>query len=967
MPARVFPPSERADVTAELKDSNGGRRFVAQGLRLIESPTGALEAADEFFPGTRIAASGSLPGRLGGGHLFVLNSSGSALLWRAASWTGKLSPLARVDGEVERVVPGFDRLYVLRARGAPWIALDAESGQALDLGSLPPSPGYGSMAFADEWLGAVELPLRGVVATFDAGGAWHSLGIARAELSAGEGGIVVSSPNGRFLLGPSGTQTPLAEAKAEPAQKPAASSRAARRLPAPLPLGPRPLETAVLHGYRESGGTALVAAWGKLARVRLRDGAVLAEQADAYPGRAPCNAVTYGSGAGFVCGEPHGPTTIYELGEGLTLRRVLGFAEPRRIAQNGQGALLVRGSCAERGALESVRCVLPRSGAPYEMAVRNPDERAVALSDSGVALLTPAPRTPPAKRGAEVAPAKPQKSESLGTLTLVRPGEPERQVALQTARIEDKATAAILRDGFWLDAFEQAKSGELRGWLAGGESFVGVRVKLDGEVLFGPPEQHFERALLSGRFGLVVGRSGGLRETIDGGFEWTDGELPAEPDLRPERTFGTESGCSILGCAISGWLRVGWKMGERDKLATARAPESTRLLGPGGNRWSLDCRSTGEQSRPALRNNAQPEDRAVSPWNPLAEVAPPPKRRTELGIETSNEAELRLFHAYAHGPAGDGWARDARWLVRLRDPFRVADGVWSTAPTPSHWSSAVLSADAFGRSPSGPPSNWRIVTDPVKHAALLIVSLRGALELYLLEEGRTISRVRSQGALGVISSVALSGGRFYVAALGEARSLRIYRIERGELDLVGEFPDVSARADAPVLAPATQGEGIGVWLHDADYYLYPFDSAAQRFDPPIVARASDLATMPPPCSTGEDGYLVGDALALEPNVDLGGDPAATGNGVEVRLIVSPSRVCVDALAAPLGSRSEGRERLSRALAKERAPVSTGVRTPSSEPRGDTPPGGVSARDAGAGAPLVLAAPDGSRRAFRCVD
>jgi hypothetical protein len=966
MPARVFPPSDRSDVTAESKDSDGGRRFIAQGLRLIESPSGALEAANEFLPGTRIAASGALPGRLSGGHLFVLNSSGSALLWKATSWTGKLVPLARIDGEVERVVAGFDRLYVLRSRGAPWIALDAESGQALDLGSLPPSPGYGSMAFADEWLGAVELPLRGVLATFDAGGAWHSLGIARAELSVDEGGIVVSAPNGRFLLGPGGTQTPLADPKQELARKVGPAKPDARRLPAPLPLGPRPLETAVLHGYREAEGTALVAAWGKLARVRLRDGAVLAEQADAYPGRAPCNAVTYGAGPAFVCGEPHGATTLYSLGAGLTLRRVLGFAEPRRIAQNGQGALLVRGSCAERGALEPVRCVLPPSGAPFETPVRNPDERAVALGDGGVALLAPAPRATP-KQSREASPKPPAPNEAVGTLVLVRPGEPDRTLALRLSHVEDRAAAALVRDGFWLDAFEQAKNGELRGWVAGGDSFVGVRVKLDGQVLVGTPEQHLDRALLSGRFGLIVGRSGGLRETIDGGFDWTDGELPAEPDLRQERTFGSESGCSILGCAVSGWLRVGWKMGERDKLATARAPEPTRLLGAGGNRWSLDCRATGEQSRPALRNNPQPEDRALSPWNPLGEVAPPPKGRADLALETSSEAELRLFHAYAYGPPGDGWARDARWLVRVRDPFRVGDGVWSTAPTPSAWSSAVLASDAFGRSPSGPPSNWRLVADPVKHTALLIVSIRGALELFLLEEGRTVSRVKTQGTLGVVSSVALSGGRFYVGATGESRALRLYRIERGELELIGEFPDVSARADAPVLAPATQGEGIGVWLHDADYYLFPFEPETRRFDAPIVARASDLATMPPPCSTGEDGYVVGDALALEPNVDLGPDPAATGNGIEVRLIVSPRGACVDGLSAPLGSRSEGRERLGRALTNERRPAIRGVRTPSSEPRGDTPLGGVSARDAGPGAPLILAAPDGSRRAFRCVD
>jgi hypothetical protein len=363
----------------------------------------------------------------------------------------------------------------------------------------------------------------------------------------------------------------------------------------------------------------------------------------------------------------------------------------------------------------------------------------------------------------------------------------------------------------------------------------------------------------------------------------------------------------------------------------------------------------------------------VSPWNPLAEVAPPPKGHGDLALETSNEAELRLFHAYAYGPTGDGWTRDARWLVRLRDPFRVSDGVWSTAPSPSAWSSAVLTADAFGRSPGGPPSTWRIVSDPVKHAALLLVSVRGAIELYLLEEGRTISRVKVPAQLGVVSSAALVAGRFYVGALAEGRAFRLYRVEHAELELLGEFPDVASRNDAPLLAPASQGEGIGLWLHDADYYLFPFDTESRRFDAPIVAKASTLAKMPVTCSPGEDGYVIGDALSLEPNVDLGADPASTGNGIEVRLIVSPSRVCVDAMSAPLGARPDGRERMRQSMAqgaqegRSSHGSLSGVRTPSSEPRGDTPPGGVSAWDVGPVAPLILSAPDGSRRAFRCVD
>ncbi len=978
-PARVFPPIERSDVTAETRDSDGGRRFIAQGLRVIQSPEGALAAADEFLPGSRVASTLALPARLGGGYLFVLNANGQSLFWRAPTWTGALEPLARLDGEVERVVPGFDRVYALRGRGAPWVALELETGHALDLASLPPSPGYGAMAFADEWLAAVELPLRGVLATFDAGGSWHPLGLAHAELAADDGGIIVATAGKRFLLTSSGSEEPLPAAAAE-APRPEAAPKRARRLPAPLPFGERPLETAVLHGYANGDGTALVAAYGSLARVRLRDGAVLARQPDAYPGRAPCDAVALGGGVGFVCGELHGPTGVYALGNGLTLVPALAFDGPRRVAPNERGALVIRGGCGAREADAALYCVVPPSGAPYAVATSSVDERAVALADGGVALLRPVTRRAKndeksrAAVGDADAPepnqktAGPKPDEVIGTLAFSRPGSAERSLPLVLSGVEDEAARALVESGFWLDSFVEGKNGDLYGWVAGSDSFVGVRVKPDGKVSAGAPEAHLDRALFSGRFALVVGHSGGLRETVDGGFEWTDGELPGEPDLRPLHTSGTFSGCTSLGCSVSGWLRVGWKMGEKDRLKLAQVPEPTRLLGSGGNRWSLDCQPTGEQSKPVLRTSAQSEDRAVSPWNPLAEVAPPARARTDYGVETGNEADLRLFRAYAWGPTGDGWARDSRWLVRVRDPYRVSDSIWSTAPSTSAWSSDVLAADAFGRSPSGPPSTWRVLTDPVRHAALLLVSLRGSVELYLLEEGSRIVRVKTQGTLGVVSSVALAGGHFYAAALGEGHALRLYRVEHAELELVGEFPDVLGRSETPVLAPAARGDGVGVWVHDTNYFLFPFDVASRRFDAPIVARASDLAAMPAACSTGEDGYVVGDAISVEPNVELAGAGVTTGNGIEVRLVVSPSHVCVDALSAPLGSQGEARRRPRMPVegAPSRGAIS-GVRTPSVESEGDGTSHTVSGRDAGPGAPLVLDFPNGSRRGFRCQD
>src|SRR5688572_2226064 len=199
-PARLFPPAGRADVIAEELDPDGSRRYVAQGLRVIERPDGSLEAGDVWLPLSRNLRAVALPERLGGGFLFVSSTSGSTLVYAAPSWTGALRPVVRLDGEVEQVLPGFDRLYMMLGRGSQWSALDPRTGQSLDLGSLPRSAGYGQMAFADEWFGVVVTPFRGALATFDAGSTWHPLGMAVTAVAPLDGNVLVTSAGRRFVL-----------------------------------------------------------------------------------------------------------------------------------------------------------------------------------------------------------------------------------------------------------------------------------------------------------------------------------------------------------------------------------------------------------------------------------------------------------------------------------------------------------------------------------------------------------------------------------------------------------------------------------------------------------------------------------------------------------------------------------------------------------------------------------------------
>lgn len=930
-PARLIPPTRKSEVLLEAFEVDGSRRFVAHGLRMLERPDGALETAAEFLPATQGIEATPLPPWLGGGYVFRVSGGVTTSLYRSATWTGALTPLSRVDAEIERVVPGPDRLYALVKRAEQWVALEPTTGRGVTLDGLPPSPSYGAMAFPDAWFGAVEVPIRGVLATFDAGATWHATGFRDVSLSLAAEGVVIDSAAGRLLLDRSGAIRPMIEAPRSPpvrgrGERPA--GEVAFSAPLPPPLGPRPLEQAVLHGFPDSEDTALVLSQGNLARVRLKDGAILAAARGVYSGPQPCQAVLLGASVGFVCSEEQGPTRVFALREPLGLKSVAVFEGPRRVAPSDNGALVIEGPCAADSSTIASYCVLPARGEPYELAVGGDRgvERVTALADGRAAVLVP-PRL-----GAP------------GLLTLT--GRAGRGITVPL-ELPDKLASDVsnlLEQGMWLNSFTEQKPGELSGWVYGAGHFVGVRVSLEGSVKVGQVQQGLERAFLSGRRGLVLGVRGGAYETTDGGFEWSDVDMPSEPDLTAAAVLTSVNGCSAVGCAFSGWMRVGWGTPQKGVLPTAASPEPTRLRLPSGGRWSLDCIPTGEVSAPSLVVMPESEERREGSWNPFYEVPAPRRAAGDVALDVAGESELDEFHAYAWGPKLSDWNQRGRFLVRAVDPFRVSGAVWETAAAEPPWRTPELAADAFGLSQGGPPAAWRVLLDPRGRSGLLVVAARGTTELFLLEEGKPVFRLNTQGSPGVLSSVAQAGGHFYIGSVTDGRGFRVSRVEAGGLVLVGEYPDAVPRSGAPILVPATQGPGIGLWIRSGDFYLYPIDPRTGAVDAPLVVSADTLSTMPRACSGSPDGYLVSDALALDPQVDFAVlSSPIRARQVEAKLLVSAAELCIDGLRA----KSDG------PISDEKLVTEPAAAKPRSDP----------------GAPMALfdRRDRGRRFAFRCWD
>ncbi len=903
---RLFPPLEGSATLSAGQDRDGSERLIAHGLRLLSRPGGAIELADQYLPAARAVQSLELPSRLGGGYLFYVLASGTTLFFRSQTFTGQLEPFARLDFEAEQVTAGFDRLYVSSRRPDRFVALDAERGAAVSVGSLPPSPAYSKLAFVDAWFGAVEVPFRGALVTFDAGESWHPLGQAATNIEARDGVLRLTSADGVLDLDRNGTFTrrdqpaiaggaPRENAVARALRGKSGLSGEARAVADRV--GRNVLKLAVLRGFRAADGSLVVASAGRLLRVRATDGKLLDSDEHAYPGSGDCSALPFGRGFGFSCSDGTSHTTLYAFTPPFAMQRVRSFSGARYVASSGNGALVIRGACSGEPASNApgVYCLATSSENFREIHVRGDlgVERVVALSDGRVAVIVP-PRL-----GAS------------GFLSLIDGKGKESRFELKLPA-ETPATQ-LLEKGLWLDGFIEQPTG-LAGWVVGSEPFAGVRVALDGTVTISRPEVSIDRSLLSGAHALIVGRTGRTRESSDGGFEWSDVELPSEFDATRElHDEGRLQGCSSIGCAFSGFVRVGWRTGSSaPRLRIASVPDATPLLQPGGSRWLLRCEPSGEVSEPALtlspraRGPGRSDDAQTPPWAAFQELPAPALGAGEVGFDAANgDSDSPMFHAYAWGERGADWGRSGHAQLRALDRFQVHHAVLQSAITRSPWADANSAAEAFGYDGNGNPTSWRAVLDAGARAAAVLVSSRGLLDLLLFEEGKTVAHIANAGRLGLsfgmLSSVAKQSDAWYLASFNENHALSVARISGSRIERLAEYPDAAHDITAANLVRGVRGDELGIWVASRGWYLYPIDPLSHAVGTPLYQSPADLAVIPAPCAADADGFLLGGSPSLEPSLRFPGGPNGAdeliARRVEAQFLWSARGLCTRALAA----------------------------------------------------------------------
>ena len=369
-------------------------------------------------------------------------------------------------------------------------------------------------------------------------------------------------------------------------------------------------------------------------------------------------------------------------------------------------------------------------------------------------------------------------------------------------------------------------------------------------------------------------------------------------------------------------MRIGWSRGaERSRLSVAEAPPERKRLVTGGGSWLINCSATGEASAPSrtLGVPATPRvprlsfgrvspssEEETSEWRAFLESAPPARRVGEAGFDYGTENEPVQLRAYAWGARGAGWDRAGRFQVRVADRFAVTRGVWSTEVTKSPWADQVTAAQAFGADVSSPNATfWRAVLEASGRAAALLITARGTLELYLLEEDRPVVAVRdaAQQGLGEQLSIVKLGSAWYLGHV-QGQTFRLLSVEGDRMRLLQEYPLRVVGTTRATLVRSMRGDALAIWVRAgaSGAYVFPIDRESGQVSDPFEIPVRELGTMPRACTSDDDGFLVVDKPSPAPHVEFGdGFESMRASDVQARLLVGPLGICTETLAAQADS------------------------------------------------------------------
>ncbi len=792
-------------------DANG---VIIEGHRFLMRAGTVTEARDVSEP--PVQAAWAVPSRLGGGFLFKAHDA----LYASATFEGLLRSVVTVPSAITHVSFGPTAVLVRAESGERWM-LELSSGKR-----LPVAPaGLLDVAALDDGRAAALVEGGALMVSTDGGVHW-------TDASQG-----VRSPARRVLVDTPADATPGAEpalwieTQAGQSARVMPGGRIAEYdgpVPNPTPSTLRakqdawredepPLRRAVHAGVPFGEGAALVVASGDLVRVDLSTGAAEIVVAGKLPPDAACVAVRAPDDYLFTCGRPNGAAFVvsHALDRAPVVEQT--FQEAGRFVVGDDGGLAFLGSCDKPTPRDRRLACVRAPGGTWQQF--DPDAGADA-GPGGLALIRWIPRAD----GDAVAVVG--NIGGVGSAWGLVDGRTGQVHAWGTEAFSPALTTALgtsndSRGGGPWDAGRLADrawtvtpQGTLRGWanLQGGVGAVEVGV--DGSLQTSPFT--FDRVAAAGPLALARLKDGRVWQTSDRGFTWS--EVAAPTAFHPGAWLDPHA-CSVVGCDLGQWYRIGWAATAPVVLPATTSAQPPPLVARAAVP-TLTCKATSDAKRAASnRGERSPEDFglgavrvAVSDAAGRTEfVRLPFGRRVAGSVRDTDASSEGALRALVHGPAtepGDdrlfvhGFDRDVMSLVRQVSFVGAFDPLGAIRRAPlamtdvvaAEHAAGVAVADALRNDPI--PSGVVPVTpvDPTAPDDLLVQIADGGTAL--LRSGTRAARPRLAYEPGrgddqrIVGAVELDGAVAWLEedASGQARVMRL-----GSSSL----PSVAFSIDAP--------------------------------------------------------------------------------------------------------------------------------------------------------------------------
>ncbi len=644
-----------------------GERFALRGS--------SVQAARDVAESPLLSAW-RVPPRLGGGFLFRANMA----LYASQTFEGLLRPVVAVPTGVNQVSFGPSAALVRADNGERWM-IDLASGKRLPVSP----PGLLDVAALDDGRAAALVEGGGLMVSSDAGAHW--VDASQRLRSPARRVFVDAAPDAEPALW---IETQAGQSARVMAGGRVAEYDAAPPAPPPPSLRPKPsgwreeeppLRRAIRAGAPFGDGSALVVASGDLVRVDLATGAI----ETLVPGRLPPDALCAGTRLAddilFTCGRPGGGAFVvsHVLDRAPVVEQT--FQEAGRFVISDDGGVAFLGSCDRPSPRDRRMACVRTPGGTWQQY--DPDAGVDAGSTPSMQIVRWIPRGD--GDAIAVVSAIGGVANAWG-LVDGRTGQlhawatdaltPTLQSALQQGADPGNRGGGYdlsrLADRSWT----MTPQGTLRGWASLQGGIGAIEVGVDGSVQTSPFT--FDRVSGAGALALARLRDGRIWQTVDRGSSWS--EVAAPSAAKPNGWLDPHA-CSLVGCDLAQWYRVGWAATPPVTLPPPTvAPPAPRL-----DRAPLPvmtCRATGEVRRSAaVRGDRSPDDLglgasrvAVSSANGRLDFIRLTFGRRVIGpVRDTDASDDGAPRALVHGPStqpGDdrlivmGPSRDAMSLVR---------------------------------------------------------------------------------------------------------------------------------------------------------------------------------------------------------------------------------------------------------------------------------------------------------------